>query len=359
MSKVLARAASVAAVAVMLVGTPPAAGAGDISAPNELKIAQATGSSGRSSGKTGKGAQHAPPIHCQWINGQKVCGSPGGTGPQTPTGPNFQRPLSDDDRTNLGSERCKPYPWTGSRLIANARELAQTVYKGYDRDPILIARITNKLFRGQTRLAFLVALSGTEPLNVGQATWFSQDLRAGFNLRASRFRQNVWKALLAYRDGQGVPPGTFLVLAGHSLGGMVAQNLAADPDVARFWRPLRVVTFGSPKTIDDPSWTRITRFGAYLLTPHRRSHIDFVTTLTPRGDSAGAQIWFDSGIRAVEGLRRRIAIGEMLALHSSYPKAEALTRYDAFGQKIGIIEKAQTLILDPQSVEYCISPAVQ
>ena len=167
------------------------------------------------------------------------------------------------------------------------------------------------------------------------------------------------QALKAYRNGQGVPRGAWLVFAGHSLGGMVAQNVAADIEIARTWPPHRVITFGSPKTIGGPSWVRIKRFGAYLLTPQKKPHIDFVTTLTPRSDTTKAQIWFDSGVRAEESLGGGIAVADLLALHSSYPKANELSRYDALGDKIESARNAQTLVLDPTSMEYCISPVLK
>jgi pimeloyl-ACP methyl ester carboxylesterase len=124
--------------------------------------------------------------------------------------------------------------------ITNAAELAQFAMAGYnggDFGPVSVApaRLTE---HGQTRDVFLVGLSGTEPV-AGQSTGWGTNLRVGLN-RDNDGLRNAREALLQ------LPEGSRLVLTGHSQGGMIAQQLAADPAIRRRFEVLHTVTFGSP-----------------------------------------------------------------------------------------------------------------
>jgi len=125
-------------------------------------------------------------------------------------------------------------------LIRNAAELAQFVGAGYNRGdmgPLSIAPA--RLREGaQSRDVFLVALSGTEPVT-GQSTSWGTNLRSGLDRENDGLR-NAREALLQ------LPEGSRLILSGHSQGGMIAQQLAADPDIRRRFEVLNTVTFGSP-----------------------------------------------------------------------------------------------------------------
>lgn len=91
---------------------------------------------------------------------------------------------------------------------------------------------------------YIVALSGTELIwssNTGlQGTEVVSDMLCGFDL------ENAYS--IAVRDAilEHVPANSNIVLYGHSLGGMVAQEIAADPQIKEGYNVLNTVTFGSP-----------------------------------------------------------------------------------------------------------------
>ena len=71
------------------------------------------------------------------------------------------------------------------------------------------------------------------------AGWWT-DLLVGFE-QDNRYIQNVRAAIL-----NNVPAGSNLLVTGHSLGGMVAQQVAADSQIKSNYNVLNTVTFGSP-----------------------------------------------------------------------------------------------------------------
>ena len=85
----------------------------------------------------------------------------------------------------------------------------------------------------------LVTFSGTE-LVLNQSTDVITDLLSGFNVN-NPYYYNAVKVIRA-----NVKPGTNLVLAGTSLGGMVAQQVAANPIIKKEYHVLNTVGFGSP-----------------------------------------------------------------------------------------------------------------
>ena len=85
----------------------------------------------------------------------------------------------------------------------------------------------------------LVGSSGTEDVS-NQSTGWITNLKSGFEQNNPGLR-NAKDAIL-----RTVPAGSNLVLAGHSQGGMIAQQLAADPDIKRRYHVISTTTFGSP-----------------------------------------------------------------------------------------------------------------
>lgn len=123
----------------------------------------------------------------------------------------------------------------------NAAEIAQLVSDGYNggvKGPITITKGTlQKSF--SSKEIYLVTLSGTEWV-FNQSTEAITDLFSGFNLK-SAYYYNVVNIIL-----NNIPKGSNLVLAGHSLGGMIAQQVAADSTIKAKYNILNTVTFGSP-----------------------------------------------------------------------------------------------------------------
>lgn len=97
---------------------------------------------------------------------------------------------------------------------------------------------------GKEKNVYIVALSGTELIwsdYTGlQSTGAVTDLLCGFNLD-NPYIKAVVKAMK-----QNIPAGSDVVFYGHSLGGMIAQEAAADKTIKRMYNVTNTVTFGSP-----------------------------------------------------------------------------------------------------------------
>jgi hypothetical protein len=125
--------------------------------------------------------------------------------------------------------------------IGGAAELAQFVNAGYNNGRFGPVSITPATLRegNSSKPVHLVGISGTEAVD-GQSTGWITNLKAGFEQNNPGLR-NARDAIL-----RTVPPGSNLVLAGHSQGGMIAQQLAADPQIKAKYNIVSTVTFGSP-----------------------------------------------------------------------------------------------------------------
>lgn len=120
-------------------------------------------------------------------------------------------------------------------------EIYDLVGQGYNegvKGPVSITKGTyKKLLTSKT--VYLVCLSGTEMVK-GQSTGYLTDLLSGFNLN-NEYSKNVVKII-----SQNIPANSNIILAGHSLGGMVCQQVSANDTIKDKYNILNVVTFGSP-----------------------------------------------------------------------------------------------------------------
>ena len=109
-----------------------------------------------------------------------------------------------------------------------------------------------------------------------------------------------------------------MILAGHSLGGMEAQNIVNDDWLKRHYRFTNVVTFGSPRTQaplkGSVTYTELTLRG------------DPVTTLSPSA-------WPPNDVRIIDNPWEFNLL--YLDGHTEYPDARGLAGYDALGQPGG------------------------
>lgn len=101
------------------------------------------------------------------------------------------------------------------------------------------------LFDGKHyKSVYLVAMSGTELIYSNetglQSTGVITDLLAAFD-KENPYKKAVRNAILSY-----IPKNSDILLYGHSLGGMVAQEIAADYKIKSKYNILNVITFGSP-----------------------------------------------------------------------------------------------------------------
>jgi hypothetical protein len=131
--------------------------------------------------------------------------------------------------------------------VTNAAHLAQVVAAGYNEGKFGPVSIVPATLReaGTAKPISLVTISGTEVVE-NQATGWKTNFQSGA-LLSSKHLQNVRDSIL-----KTVPKGSDIVIAGHSQGGMIAQQLAADQTLKKDYNFISTVAFGSPK-IKAPS----------------------------------------------------------------------------------------------------------
>lgn len=190
--------------------------------------------------------------------------------------------------------------------IRTQQDMAQAVFDRYDTNhPIGIAKV--KRGPQDKNDTFVLLLSGTEPVNFGQATTLPQDVAASLN-QNDRYRQSIFNAL----EDAGVKKSDNLIIAGHSLGGMEAQNLVADKRFQANYHATEVVTFGSPKTWHEQPGVHYTRF---------QTKGDPVPLLSP-----GEAIGFD---RPHQIQLHDNVIRDPIGQHLAYPRMDQLKQHPA------------------------------
>ncbi len=184
--------------------------------------------------------------------------APAAPAPSPAPAPTLETSNAPLPRPPPAAPAAPPKPYAGPdppATLGNFRELAAFVQERYNTgEPIGIIKIS-----GMDK-AYLVVLSGTEFLADGaagpkQATYIPEDLRSAFRANDD-YRDNILRAMKAY----GIPKGAQVFVAGHSLGGMEAQNIVADPRFRRQYNPLAVATYGAPLTTPNLKGVPTNRF---------------------------------------------------------------------------------------------------
>ena len=205
---------------------------------------------------------------------------------------------------------------TNTVTYTNATEIYTYVRDGYNQGsqgPISITKGTLKSgFSSKT--VYLVTLSGTE-LVLNQSTGVLTDLLSGFNLNNDYYANtvNIIKA--------NVPKNANLIIAGHSLGGMIAQQVAADSGIKSRYNVLNTVCFGSPLLSVGSREGVVRRLGDVS---------DVVPYLSGR--------LFTNPITAIFGLNRENGgyYGRPITAHNqSYFRTDLWGKYDITGTKYG------------------------
>lgn len=222
-----------------------------------------------------------------------------------------------------------------NRTFTAAQEIYSYVRDGYNQGvqgPISITKGTLKSgFSSKT--VYLVTLSGTE-LVLNQSTGVLTDLLSGFNLN------NVYYANVVSIIKANVPKNANLILAGHSLGGMIAQQVAADSGIKSRYNVLNTVCFGSPLLAAGSREGTVRRLGDVS---------DPVPYLS--GSLFNNTLWAILGLNREDG---GYGIHGITAHNESYYRADLWGSYDVTGTKYG----GAKLILDLSTRVFYQSPVI-
>ncbi len=219
--------------------------------------------------------------------------------------------------------------------FTSSPELYSYVRDGYnqgDLGPISITRGTLKS-GFSSKSVYLVTLSGTE-LVLNQSTGVLTDLLSGFNL------DNVYYANVVRIIKANVPKGANLILAGHSLGGMIAQQVAANSEIKSRYNVLNTVCFGSPLLAAGSREGTVRRLGDVS---------DPVPYLS--GSLFNNTLWAILGLNREDG---GYGIRGITAHNQSYYRSDLWGKYDVTGTKYG----GATLVLDLSTRRFYQSPVI-
>lgn len=226
--------------------------------------------------------------------------------------------------------------WAATRTVTytQANEIAEYCYQGYNEGtlgPIIITkgRLQKKSVDQEV---YLITLSGTEIVE-NQSTGYLTDLKVGFNLD-NPYLRNVINIISA-----NIPAGSNLILAGHSLGGMVAQQVAANDTIKKNYNVLNTVTFGSPLISAGNREGDVKRLG---------DNSDVVPYLSVTG-SITKEIWKIAGLHRENG---GYGVNAVDAHINSYLRSDLWGKYDVTGTWHG----SATLTLDLDTQTYYQSP---
>ena len=224
---------------------------------------------------------------------------------------------------------------TNNQTFTNSPQIYTYVRDGYNwgvQGPITITKGTLKN-GSSSKTVYLVTLSGTE-IALNQSTEIITDLLSGFNLESTYYR-NVVKTIK-----NNVPRNSNLILAGHSLGGMIAQQVAANNEIKAGYNVLNTVCFGSPLLSAGSREGLVRRLGDVS---------DPVPYLS--GSLFNNTLW------AIMGLNRENGGYGILGIHAhnlSYARTDVWGKYDVTGTKYG----SAKLILDLDTRVFYQSPII-
>ncbi len=214
-------------------------------------------------------------------------------------------------------------------------DLARLVQLGYSNNqsngPVSITQGTLNVGEN-SRDIYLVCLSGTDTDVKNQTTGWWTDFLSGFQFD-NKYNKNVRKIIK-----NNIPEGSNLVLAGHSLGGMIAQQVASDSEMKRKYNILNTVTFGSPLI------NGLSREGTVKRLGDTNDPVPYLSISTAYNI-----------VRAVGGLNRENGGYKSDLYHAhtaSYQRSDVWGGYDAVGVKHG----SHTLTLDFSTTEFYHSP---
>ena len=139
----------------------------------------------------------------------------------------------------VGAREAEPGPY----VMSSAAAVAEFIFSPEFSGELHFAPATLETAEGSQEV-WLVTLMGINFYTRNSNNIFSY-LHAAFNTRGKYFNRA--------KDGilQNVPEGAKLVMAGHSLGGMIAHQLMCAEEITSRYEVLYTLTFGSPYVVVD------------------------------------------------------------------------------------------------------------
>ncbi len=229
----------------------------------------------------------------------------------------------------------------GKVTYTNAAQLSCLVQLGYschgNAGPISVTKgvLTYKnWWWTETKDVYVVCLSGTDTEAENTTTGYFTDLLSGFEFN-NKYVKNVKKVLQ-----ENVPAGSNIIVAGHSLGGMIAQQVAADKEMKSAYNIMNTVTFGSPLIDGFEREGMVRRLGD---TSDAVPYLSVSTFLNIA--------WQAGGLNREDGGYDTNLLG---AHCESYNRQDVWGAYDVGGEKNG----SRTLELDFSTTRFYASPVI-
>ncbi|MDD5866367.1 MAG: hypothetical protein PUC75_01810 [Lachnospiraceae bacterium] len=224
---------------------------------------------------------------------------------------------------------------SGGQVLNNSAQVANLVFKGYNNGVYGPVSITNGILvqgRKNTKV-YLVTLSGTENVR-NQTTGYLTDLLSGFNQK-NKYYTNVSSIIQ-----KNIPTGSNLILAGHSLGGMIAQQIAADWTIKWKYNILNTVCFGSPLLSAGSREGIVKRLG---------DTSDVIPYCS--GSLINNTVWAIAGLQRENGGYGKDVYNAHV---QSYLREDEWGKYDVTGTKYG----GAKLIIYPQTTKFYHSSVI-
>ncbi len=197
-----------------------------------------------------------------------------------------------------------------------ANQICTYTYQGYnggEKGPIIVTKGT-LVSSLSSKTVYLITLSGTE-LVENQTTGYLTDALSGFNQK-NKYYTNVVAVIES-----NIPKNSNLILAGHSLGGMIAQQVSADSQIKADYNILNVVTFGSPLLSAGSREGTVKRLG---------DKSDLVPYMS--GSLINNTVWALAGLNRENG---GYGLNAYAAHTESYLRSDVWGAYDVTGKKNG------------------------
>jgi hypothetical protein len=222
----------------------------------------------------------------------------------------------------------------------NSAQLSRLVQLGYTDaqhdGPISITKgvLNYNNWLGQSKDVYVVCLSGTDTSAENQTTGWWTDLLSGFEFN-NKYVKNIKKVM-----SENIPAGSDVIVTGHSLGGMVAQQVVSDSTLKKNYNFLNTVTFGSPLI------NGFTREGTVKRLGDTSDVVPYLSVSTFLN-----VFWQTLGLNKEDGGYSVLDM-QFHAHNESYNRTDVWGAYDVTGTKNG----SKTLTLDFATTQFYHSP---